>query len=273
MKLPTTRLPKSKFGRLRPWILPIAFVITLFAIIDRPFDAEALREELRAGHTEDALRSLQGSQPGQLPLDIAAVNWWPHDARQQRIRSLRAHAAKDPDESLAYPTISSPLDAWRHPPTEFRLREPSEKDLILDIDSLDLGLPVAKLPIPSGTQHIPLTVLWVPGVSFVMSVREKETGQVIALAQFQLLAEPRAKELGRAMRTAYDLASGGANSGLLAAVVALNYGLYAEAIERLAAVIAEPDAPSETVTVARELRAIALAEQGLDITAVTSLDN
>ena len=241
--------------------------------MDRPFDAEAFREELRAGHTEDALRSLQKSQPGQLPLDIAAVNWWPQDTRQQHIRSLREHAAKDPDESLAYPTISSPLDAWRHPPTEFALRESSEKDLILHIDSLDLGLPVAELPIPSGTQRIPLTALWVPGVSFVMSVREKETGQVIALAQFQLLAEPRAEELGRAMRTAHDLAFGGANSGLLAAVVALNYGLYAEAIERLTAVIAEPDAPPETVAVARELRAIALAEQGLDITAVASLDN
>ena len=195
-----------------------------------------MREELRAGHTEDALRSLQGSQPGQLPLDIAAVNWWPHDARQQRIRSLRAHAAKDPDESLAYPTISSPLDAWRHPPTEFRLREPSEKDLILDIDSLDLGLPRRKTSHP--LWHATHTFDGLVGSGcFIRDVSPRKRNRTSDRSRSVPTARRTAcKELGRAMRTAYDLASGGANSGLLAAVVALNYGLYAEAIERLAAV-------------------------------------
>lgn len=273
MKPPSTRLPKSRFGKLRPWILPIAFVITAFAVMDRPFNTAALREEFQAGQTEDALLYLHSRPSDQLPPDIAAVNWWPHDARQQRIQLLREQAATDPDESLAYPTIASPLDAWRHPPTEFQLREPSDKDLTLNIDSLDLGLPVAKLLIPAGTQRIPSTALWVPGTSFVMSIRENETGHVRALARFHLLAQPRAEELGRAMRTAHDLAPGGASSGLLTALVALNYEIHAEAIERLNAVIVDPHAPTETVTIARELRAIALAEQGLDITAVASLDN
>lgn len=273
MKPPSTPRTRTPLGKLRPWILPIAFLVTLFFVMSRPFDPEALHEELADGHIEDALERLSTTPREQLPPDLAAVRWWPREARELRLRTLREQVAEEPDESFDYPTIVSPLDAWRHPPAEFQLREPAEKVLILDIENMDLGLPVASLPIPVGTQTLRSPVSWIPGTAFAMWLREADSGVVQAIARFELLPGPRSEALGRALRTAHDLAPDGPAAELLTALAALHYGLHAAALERLETVLEESEPDSETAAVARELRAIVWAEQGLDLTALASLDD
>ncbi len=233
------------------------------------FDPAALREELEAGRIEDALERLSRTPRETLPVDIAAVRWWPAGARALRLRTLREEAARDALESADQPTIVSPLDARRAPPEVFRLREPAPRPLVVDVQNLDLGLPVTKLEVPRGATEVRPDVSWIPGTAFVITVHEAASGAAVALARFDLLSGPRGEALARAMRTAWDLAPEGPAAGLLAALVALHHGLHEEALERLEPAL---DADGELRSVARELRAIALAEMGLDLTAVASLD-
>ena len=175
---------------------------------------------------------------------------------------------EDPYESLEHPTLMEPLDAWRSPPTRVRLREAAAEDLLLRIENLELGLLVTELPVPRGTQELPLEVSFIPGTTFVMRLMKPDQALPVALGAFELLPSPRAEELGLVLRTAWDLGGGEHGGELLAALAALHHGLHAEAIQRLER-LAEVEGYEQ---VSRELRALALMEQGLDRTALELVD-
>ncbi len=278
MKTPSAPNSSSPLGKLRPWIVPLLFLVTVFVIFGREFDPDALRDELGRGDVEAALQRLSTTPREQLPADISQTRWWPLGARELYRKTLMEAVASDPAESFDYPTIAWPLDSFRHAPTTIRLREPATKALSLDIQNQDLDLPVAQLAIAVGQQEIQPGVSWIPGTAFVMTLSEVASGEMKAIARFELLPTPRAEAHGRAMRTAHDLAPDEASGRLLSGLVALHLGLHAEA-QSIFETLAKPktgeqeaaEGSLELQRIAQELRAIALAEQGLDRTALAAL--
>ena len=280
MKRPPTSRPPSRLGKLRPWVLPIVFGIMLLTLYEGSFDAEAVRADLAAGRPEEALTRLSRTPREQLPPELASVRWWPAAARELQFRTLAIQVAEDPDENLTLPSFVAPLDTYRVAPRTIRVREPATQALTVDIENLELGLPVGSFPLGAGQTELTPDVLFIPGTRFVMKLKHADTGLHVALAAFEVLPPQRAAQASRAMDAGRALArgeNGGENGGedvsaereahgaaLMAALVALHHELHAEALELLEPLTAV-DGYRET---ARELKALALAAQGLDQTAL-----
>jgi hypothetical protein len=265
---PTRQRNRSRYRRIRPWIVPLLFVGFLFSMYSPDFDLGALRSELTEGDLDDALSRLSTTPREQLDPDIASVRWWPAEARRLRFALIDVQVREDPYESLSLPTLVAPLDAHRDAPTAFRLREAVDHPLVLLLTNLDLDMEVVTLELPAGTSEIETDVSLLAGMTFVMSLMEKESQEQIALAAFEILPHRVANAIGIAMRNAHQLAPDDDSGNLLAGIVALHYELHAEAIARFEQL---EDLPRFT-RVARELKAIALAEQGLDRTALALIE-
>jgi hypothetical protein len=268
VKRPTRQRDSSRYRRIRRWILPFLLLGFLFSLYSPDFDLSALRNELADGDIDDALTRLSTTPLEQLDPDIASVRWWPSEARRLRFSLIEVQVQEDPYESLSLPTLVAPLDAHRDAPTGFRLREAVDRPLVLRLTNLDLGMEVVTLELPPGTREVEAEVSLLAGMTFVMSLNEKDSQEQIALAAFEILPRRVADAIGIAMRNAHQLAPDDDSGNLLAGIVALHHELHAEAIARFELL---EDLPRFS-RVARELKAIALAEQGLDQTALALIE-
>jgi hypothetical protein len=258
----------SLASRLRPWALPAVTVLIAFWLFRGAgsFDLAALREEFRDGEPEAALARLAATGKDELPAALAGVSmrWWPRAERARALSDLAAVPDSELLEDGRQPTLARPLDRLLQAPEELRLREPHDVPLLLTLTSTDMNLQVAALPVPPGTDRLAPGLPLLRGASYLMTLSDPADDAQLALAGFSIASEHDAQEVVAAMSTAHDLA-GDSDEGarLLAALVALERGFHDEALVRLAPLRDRPGYER----LATELTALALARQGLDLSA------
>jgi len=261
------RTTRPAWGKLRPWLLPVVALVAALFLLRGGFDGDALRNELASGAWDEALERLSEARPQDLAPGLADVDWWPAPARRAELDELRRTPDGDLLEAADAPTLVAPLDRHRSAPPEVRLREPADRDLAVQIRNVDLGLVAADLTIPAGRAAVPLEIGMLAGTTYDMTLRD---GSLLAYAGFELLPRDSSDGIGVLMASARDLAATDDEAGgqLLAALVALDFGLTAEALDRLRS--STPPGPAAPVR--DELVAIALARQGLDRSALELVD-
>lgn len=237
--------------------MPLLAVGALALVVDRqpwltPFDTQALAAELAQGRVDEALTRLaQARSPG-LPEALAGVNWWPPEARARRLQDLAGEVAELP--AAAAPQLVSPVGRQRGAPRLVRLSGMVEHPVTLEIHSRELGLLAGELTFAVGQDNSPIDIKLLPGTTYDLHLVDAE-GASLSLASFEILPDDEARDLGRLMATAHGLASGGPGGELLAAIVALHFGLREEALDASLELFGDPPLGA----VARELAAIALA--------------
>jgi hypothetical protein len=244
----------------------IGVVVLVSLCHHRGFDRGALLDDFDAGRADAALARLARAPAADLPPALTAFSWWSKEQRAPALARLLATPEADLLESPSLPTLVAPLDRFREQPSAARLREAWDQPLIFELTHLDTTLLAMKAPVPPGTTEIPLDAGLLPGADYQMALREVDAsggdGPIVALARFHWDSAEQAQAAGLAMATAHDLAaSSHLGSSLLTAIAALDLGYTEEAIDRLAELeLGEPT----VAQLARELRAQALTEQGLD---------
>jgi hypothetical protein len=106
------------------------------------------------------------------------------------------------------------------------------------------------------------------GSTYDIVLSETDDGSMVCLTQFTVLSKPEANDVGILMQTAWDMAPEDGSGELLASLVAMHFGLYTEAYERLAKLADRPGYEQLVL----ELQAITLARVDLDHTAIALLE-
>lgn len=244
-------------------------MVVITVVRNRSFDPQALVDDFQAGRVEAALERLASAGDLELTPDLTRVEWWPRETRAPAVSELLTLPPKDLLESPDYPTLVAPLDRFREQPTAVRLREAPGKPLVFELTHMQTGLLAMKTAVASDATAIPFDIGLLPGADYQMALREVDAsgndGPIVALARFRWSPADEARAVGLAMATAHDMAlPDHEGSSLLSAIVAFGYGFTDEAIHRLAELEDAPGSAPALRQVARELRALALQEQGLD---------
>lgn len=262
----------NPWRRVRLWLLPALAVILLVHVYEPGFDRSAMHEALSDGRPDDALELLTLATNRHVLPELSGVNWWPAETRTRRIAMLSgdlARSAEDPGT----PTIIAPRGRYRTPPSELRLAHAAPRSLQLQLHHRELGLPAASELWPAGRDTLSLELTLLPASTYDVVLSELDeraedgAGPMVCLTDFTMLSEPEAHDVGILMQTAYDMAPDEQSAELLASLVAMHFGLYSEAGQRLAKLAERPGYEQ----LVRELRAIALARLDLDYSAVALL--
>jgi hypothetical protein len=248
----------------------LAVVIAIALFTGDGFDAAAVRDALAAGDPDEALHLLATAPQDELPEAIRGLHWWTKGRRAESLARLATRPEPDLLEDAALPTLVAPLGIWLSPPDTARLREPAAGPLLLELRNVTLNLPVATLPFAPGGDALPLGVPLLPGTRYALFVRDGsgEGALVLAAADFTLASPADAGAIRRVVESARALGpQGHPGATLLAANAALECGCSAEALELLRGLQQDPAVAEELGRAARELEALALDAQGLDVTA------
>lgn len=263
MKRPST--PSSSLrSRLRPLLFPLLAVVILLAVFNgNQFDPDAVAKDLAQGRVEAALARLASAEPDDLLPALTGVHWWPQANRAAALVQLADQPIEDFLEDPSLPTLIAPLDRYRTPPTAIELREGNPETLSLEVVHFELNLVATTKEIPPHNTTLPLEIRLLPGAGYTMALRNPD-GIYIAMAKFDLLTGAETAKVEEAMTATGHLSREPHGQKLLSAIVALHFGLTAEALglfEELESVPAFSKA-------ARDLRILTLREQGLDHSAL-----
>jgi len=262
--------------RLRPWLMPaLAVVVAVALFTGGGFEAEGVRAALASGDPDEALHLLATAPQDELPEAVRGLHWWTKGRRAEALAALATRPEPDLLEDPALPTLVAPLGTWHSPPDAARLREPAAGPLALELRNVTLNLPVAMLPIAPGVDTLALGVPLIPGTRYVLFVRDGvgDDAPVVAAADFTLATPADADAIRRVIGAARGFGpEGHAGATLLAANAALECGCTAEALALLRELQADPGIGEALQRAARELEAITLDTQGLDVTARALLE-
>jgi hypothetical protein len=248
----------------------LAVVIAVALFTGGGFDVADVRDALAAGDPDEALHVLATAPQDELPEAVRGLHWWTKGRRAEALARLATRPEPDLLEDPVLPTLVAPLGTWLAPPDAARLREPAAGPLALELRNVTLNLPVATLPFAPGSDTLPLGVPLIPGTRYVLFVRDGvgDDALVVAAADFTLAAPADADASRRVVEAARGFGpEGHAGATLLAANAALECGCTAEALAMLRELQADPGVGGALRRAARELEAIALDTQGLDVTA------
>jgi hypothetical protein len=248
----------------------LAVVVAVALFTGGGFDASGVRDALAAGDPDEALHLLATAPQDELPEAVRGLHWWTKGRRAEALARLATRPEPDLLEDAGLPTLVAPLGTWLRPPDAARLREPAAGPLQLELRNVTLNLPVATLTFAPGGDALPLDVPLIPGTRYVLFVRDGagDDAPVVAAADFTLPTPADAEAIRRVVEAARGLGpEGQAGATLLAANAALECGWTSEALELLRGVQAQPGLDAALRRAARELEAITLDAQGLDVTA------
>lgn len=268
MKRPTA--PGSSPLRLRRWLFPVLALTVALLLLDQPFftqgfDPADVRANLAAGRPDAALAALAEAGDRHLLPDLEGVNWWPARSRVRRLADLRRDAERA--EPVLGPRLVSPVGRHRTPPRSARLDPPAEVPTRMQLHQRQLSLQASEVPVPAGADLLPLGATLLPGSTFDVVLLDDDDGMV-SLSSFELLPARMAEDCGIVLAEAHELGGAGAGGELLAAIVALHFGLTEEALGRLELVSAD----AGLAQVARELAAITLDRMGRPADGLARLD-
>ncbi len=263
--------------RLRPWLMPALAAVVLLALLGRDgFDAGKVRADIAAGDVDGALQRLASADQADLPEAVRGLRWW---TRGERAAALSALATRpDPDllEAPDLPTLLAPLGRWREPPARIVLREPADQPLTLELLNVTLNLPVTSVAVAPGQQELPCPGPLLAGTRYALSVRQGSGAgaPVVAMADFTLAGAADARSVAEVLAAARDLSPPDhPGARLLEADAALELGCTDEALVALRELAALPgDEHAGLRRAARELAAITLDRQGLDVSARRELE-
>ena len=270
MKRPSS--PKPGAGHLRRWLFPAVALIVALVLFDKPgwlgpgFQRDAVVELLADGRVDQALDTLAKATDRHLIPELDGVNWWPAEARARRLALLQRDAERaDP---AAGPELAGPVGRHRSSPRVARLTAPAPRPLLIELHNRELGLLANTLPVAAGASSTPLDTTLIPGTTYDLALLDGGAdGDLLSVAHFELLSPDVARDVGVVMATALELGGEGPGGELLAALVALHYGLGEEALTRFDALVDDPGVGP----VAGELAAIALARMDLPAQAAARL--
>ncbi|MFT7464929.1 MAG: hypothetical protein ACI9EF_003289 [Pseudohongiellaceae bacterium] len=272
MKLSMKTQPGSPWRRLRLWVLPALALILFLEIYEPGFDREAMNEALLEGRPDDALELLQLATNKHVLPELVGVFWWPAEARAKRLKLLAGDLAKSP-ENPNEPTILSPRGKQRLAPSQVRISRPLNRPLQWQLHHRGMTMLAASGTVAANQEALPFEAMLLPASTYdvVLNAVDAQAsdgaGAMVCLTDFTMLPEPEAHDLGVLMKSAWNMAPDEFSAELLASLVAMNYGLYNEAMERLETLGQQPG--YEQIT--RELQAIALARLDLDHSAMSRL--
>ncbi len=248
----------------------LAVVAAVALFTGRGFDADGLRDTLAAGDVDEALHDLATAPQADLPEAVRGLHWWTRGRRAEALARLATRPEPDLLEDPALPTLVQPLGTWLHPPDSARLREPATGPLALELRNATLNLPVALLQFAPGSDTLPLGAPLIPGTRYALFLRDG-TGaeaQVVAAADFTLASPAEAVAIRRVIDTARAFGPAShPGATLLAANAALECDCSGQALELLRELQSDPAANDALRRAAREMEAIILDTQGLDVTA------
>jgi len=267
MKRPTPRRGGLQWRRLRLWALPTLAAIVFVSVYEPGFESNAMRTALAKGDPDSALGLLETATSRHVLPELTGVFWWPAEARERRIELLHDDLPRS-SEDLSMPTIVAPRGKHRVAPVQIRLAQPAPRPLQLQLHHRELGLKAVSVPWPAGRRSIEIDVDLLAGSTYDIVLSEPDEGAMVCLTQFTILSQPEAFDVGILMQTAWDMAPDDGSGELLASLVAMHYGLYAEVYERLAELADRPGYEQ----LVRELQAITLARTDLDHSAVALLE-
>ncbi|MGQ0554313.1 MAG: hypothetical protein ACT4PU_13980 [Planctomycetota bacterium] len=261
--------PANRLGALRPFLMPaIAAILALFLFLDQDFDQAALLQELQTGRVEEALERLAAAEPGQLPEALAGQNFWPRAERKPAVARLASRGDTLLEEP-AGPTILSPRGNLLTAPAELVLREAVTVPLRVELACLDLAMEAGSTALPPGTARTPWQAALIPGSRYLLALHAGDEA-LLDVANFQLLDGEAATAGAQRLAAARALAGpSAAGAELLMALTELELQLVDAALHRLDAL--RLTAPEGYGEVLRDLRALALAELGLDRSARDAL--
>jgi hypothetical protein len=267
----------SAVQRLRPWLMPALAVVVVIALFGRGgFDVEQVRAELRAGDVDDALRRLASAPQVDLPEAVRLLHWWTRADRTQALALLATRPEPELLEAAGLPTFVAPLGLWREPPARIVLREPADRPLLVELLNVTLNLPVATLAIAAGQQQVPCRGSFIAGTRYALALHDGSgtDAPVVAVADFTLASADDARAVTAVLDAARALGPPDhPGARLLAGNAALECNCTDEALVVFRELATLPgDEHAELRRAARELAAITLDRQGLDVSARRELE-
>jgi len=274
---PTLPPGRNAVQRLRPWLMPALALVAIVALLGRGgFDAEQVRDELAAGDVDGALRRLATAPRDELPEAVRGLHWWTRADRTRALAELATRPEPQLLEAAGLPTFVEPLGLWLDPPARIVLREPADRALTVELLNVTLNLTVAALALQAGQQELPCEGPFISGTRYALALHDGPAADapVVAVADFTLAAADEARAVTAALAAARSLAPPGHPAArLLAANAALECRCTHAALAAFRELAALPGPEHDRLRrAARELAAITLDQQGLDVSARRELE-